>query len=69
MESFGRILQARRVRQVRADDLLRLHVPLKKVMPFVVVADHQPGAALDAQNLRASLAAAPAQADLFSELA
>ena len=73
MKAVSRILQARRVRRVRADDLLRLHVPLKKVMPFVLLADHQPGAALDALNLKArltpSLVAQPAQADLFDEMA
>jgi putative DNA modification/repair radical SAM protein len=70
MKAVTRILQARRVRQLRADDLLRLHVPLKKVMPFVVLADHQPGAALDAVNLAARLSApqaAPVQAGLFDE--
>ncbi len=69
VKAVSRILQARRVRQVRADDLQRLHVPLKKVMPFVVTADHQPGAALDALDLKTRLTArvveSPAQADLF----
>ena len=69
VKAVSRILQARRVRQVRADDLLRLHVPLKKVMPFVLLADHHPGAMLDAQHLRASLAPAPAQGDLFAQAA
>jgi putative DNA modification/repair radical SAM protein len=69
VKAVSRILQARRVRRVRADDLLRLHVPLKKVMPFVLLADHQPGSVLDAQNLRASLAPMPAQGDLFGQTA
>ncbi len=68
-----RILQARRVRRLRADDLLRLHVPLKKVMPFVLLADHHPGASLDAVDLKTRLTpkllARPAQADLFDEMA
>jgi putative DNA modification/repair radical SAM protein len=71
VKAVTRILQARRVRKLRADDLLRLHVPLKKVMPFVVLADHQPGASLDAVNLAARLSsghgAAPLQAGLFDE--
>ena len=62
-----RILQARRVRKVRADDLLRLHVPLKKVLPFVVLADHQPGASLDALDLATRLRPATVQVDLFDE--
>ncbi len=69
IKAVNRILQARRVRQVRADDLMRLHVPLKKVMPFVVTADHQPGAALDSLDLKTRLTPrvveSPAQADLF----
>ena len=69
VKAVSRILQARRVRRVRVDDLLRLHVPLKKVMPFVLLADHHPGAELDAQTLRASLAPAPAQGDLFAQAA
>jgi predicted DNA-binding helix-hairpin-helix protein len=71
VKAVTRILQARRVRKLRADDLLRLHVPLKKVMPFVVLADHQPGASLDAVNLAARLSsghgAGPVQAGLFDE--
>ena len=71
VKAVTRILQARRVRKLRADDLLRLHVPLKKVMPFVVLADHQPGASLDAVNLAARLssghATRPVQTDLFDE--
>ena len=67
VKAVMRILQARRVRQLRADDLLRLHVPLKKVMPFVVLADHHPGAALDAVALAARLTPKPVQAGLFDE--
>ena len=65
VKAVTRILQTRRVRQVRADDLLRLHVPLQKVMPFVVLADHQPGAALDASSLLRRLRPAPVQGSLF----
>ena len=65
VKAVVRILQARRVRQLRLDDLLRLHVPVKKVLPFVLLADHQPGATLDAANLATRLRPAPEQADLF----
>jgi hypothetical protein len=65
VKAVVRILAARRVRQLRADDLLRLHVPLKKVMPFVLLADHHPGATLDAAHLAARLSPAPAQRGLF----
>jgi predicted DNA-binding helix-hairpin-helix protein len=67
VKAVDRIVQARRVRQLRADDLLRLHVPLKKVLPFVLLADHQPGASLDAAGLAAQLRPAPVQAGLFDE--
>ena len=55
VQSVQRILQARRVRQVRLDDLQRMHIPLKKVMPFVLLPNHQPGKTLDAANLPAQL--------------
>ncbi len=55
VQSVKRILQARRVRQVRLDDLQRLHVPLKKVMPFVLLPNHQPGKTLDAASLPAHM--------------
>ena len=67
VKAVMRILQARRLRQVRADDLVRLHVPLKKVMPFVLLPDHHPGAALDAAALAARLTPPPVQAGLFDD--
>ncbi|RYX96681.1 MAG: putative DNA modification/repair radical SAM protein [Comamonadaceae bacterium] len=67
VKAVTRILQARRVRAIRADDLLRLHVPLKKVMPFVLVADHHPGATLDAVSLAARLRNPSHQPGLFDE--
>ena len=57
VKAVVRILQARSVRLVRADDLARLHVPLKKVMPFVLLPDHHPGATLDSNHLASHLAA------------
>ncbi len=56
VKAVERILQTRRVRDVRADDLLRLRVPLKKVLPFALLADHHPGALLDAARLGERLA-------------
>ncbi len=67
VKAVTRILQARRVRRLRAEDLLRLHVPLKKVLPFVLLADHQPGASLDAADLAARLTPRPQQAGLFDD--
>ena len=64
--SVDRLLAARRVRRLRHADLARLRVPLKKVLPFVEVADHRPGRALDAADLAARLAPPPAQRSLFA---
>ena len=67
VKAVTRILQARRVRDVRADDLLRLHVPLKKVLPFVLLPDHHPGTLLDSAHLAAQLTPVPVQAGLFDD--
>lgn len=64
--SVKRILAARRHGRLRLADLSRLRAPLKKVLPFVQLADHTPGAALDRpEALRARLAPPPRQASLF----
>jgi putative DNA modification/repair radical SAM protein len=42
VKAVERLLLARRVRRLRSDDLKRLHVPSRKVLPFVEVADHKP---------------------------
>jgi len=69
VQSVQRILQARRMRLVRLEDLQRLHVPLQKVMPFVLLPNHQPGKTLDAASLPAQLTQlarpAPLQQALF----
>ena len=61
-----RILAARRHGALRLDDLARLRSPLRKLLPFVQVADHHPRGALDRPDrLRAQLAPSPRQAGLF----
>ncbi|TFZ01906.1 putative DNA modification/repair radical SAM protein [Ramlibacter humi] len=42
VKAVDRLLAARRIRRLRSDDLKRLHVPVKKVLPFVEMADHVP---------------------------
>jgi putative DNA modification/repair radical SAM protein len=64
VKAVDRLLVARRLRRIRSDDLTRLHVPLRKVMPFVVTVDHRPSRAPDAQLLRARTPQ-PQQAALF----
>ena len=65
VQTVDRLLAARRVRRLRHADLARLHVPLKKVLPFVGAADYRPGRALDAADLAAQLAPPPVQRSLF----
>lgn len=65
VQTVDRLLAARRVRRLRHADLARLHVPLKKVLPFVEAADYRPGHALDASDLAARLAPPPLQRGLF----
>lgn len=65
VKAVERLLASRRVRRLRADDLQRLRVPVKKVLPFVVTADHRPReSARDAVHA-AGLARVPVQASLF----
>jgi predicted DNA-binding helix-hairpin-helix protein len=65
--SIERILTARNVRAIRYDDLVRLRVSMKKVLPFIVLADYQPGRSLDANDLkqRVQQYIAPQQLGLF----
>ncbi|MBN6150724.1 putative DNA modification/repair radical SAM protein [Xanthomonas sp. AmX2] len=61
-----RLLLSRRHARLRVQDLARLRVPMKKVLPFVSVLDHHPRRRLDdTQRLRAQLAPAPRQGGLF----
>ena len=65
VRSVQRLLQTRRTRQLRVDDLSRLKVPLKNVLPFITV----PGAAarngLDDEHLAARLRSRPEQQSLM----
>src|SRR6476620_9773779 len=42
VKAVERVLLARRGRRLRSEDLKRLHVPTRKVLPFVEVAAHKP---------------------------
>ncbi len=66
VKSVDRIIRARRHRRLRMDDLARLRLPMGKVAPFIVAADHQPGGLLDSARLQQRLAPKPLQADLFA---
>lgn len=65
VKNVDRIIQARRWSSVRLQDLVRLHVSLKKVMPFIETADHHPAKALENDGLVAQLAPPSEQLDLF----
>jgi predicted DNA-binding helix-hairpin-helix protein len=62
VKAVDRLLQARRVRRIRAADLQRLHVPSAKVLPFVVTTDHTPRGPLPAPVARSP---EPIQGALF----
>jgi putative DNA modification/repair radical SAM protein len=66
VKNVDRILQARRWSAIRLQDLIRLHVPLKKALPFIEVADHHPSRDLDGDHLLQRFVPPPAQMDLFS---
>jgi predicted DNA-binding helix-hairpin-helix protein len=67
VKAVDRLLLARRVRRLRTEDLKRLHVPTRKVLPFVVVADHRPSSVNLAKAVTeaASAKMEPSQAALF----
>ena len=67
VRSVDRIVAARRWRRVRVDDLVRLRVPLARVLPFVETADHVPrGTAAPHHAALRELVAPANQLDLFA---
>ncbi len=66
VKSVDKLLQARRHRRLRMDDLARLRMPMAKVAPFIVAQDHQPGGLLDSARLAQRLAPKAAQLDMFA---
>jgi putative DNA modification/repair radical SAM protein len=66
IRSVQRLIAARRHTRLRLADLARLQLSLRKLAPFVAVADHWPsGDALDGSALRARLTLSPRQLSLF----
>ena len=66
VKTVDKLISSRRVRRLRCSDLGQLRVPLKKVMPFVELADHRPSCEPDSPALAAALRPLPQQADLFA---
>jgi putative DNA modification/repair radical SAM protein len=63
--TVDRIIAARRHRTLRLDDIARLSGAVKRARPFLVTADHRPGAELDRLDLRQRFAAPAQQLSLF----
>jgi len=64
VRNVQRIVSARRYTRLRLADLMRLRLPMKKVMPFIVAADHTPTLlGLDSETLRARFLPPPKQAE------
>jgi putative DNA modification/repair radical SAM protein len=69
LKTVDRIVSARRIQAVRADDLKRLHVPLKTALPFIVTPDYRPTRLIDRADLHVLVKAAPArQLSLFANV-
>ncbi len=66
VKSVDKLVRARRHARLRMADLARLRLPMAKVAPFVIAADHQPGGLLDSARLSQRLAPKAQQADLFA---
>jgi putative DNA modification/repair radical SAM protein len=70
VRTVERIISIRRFHRIRLDDLAKLHVPFKRVRPFVLCDDHNPDALrLDAADLRERVAPVQRQLNLFETAA
>ncbi len=65
-KAVKRILQSRRWRALRLDDVARLTVSLTKVRPFIVTADWRPTLLTDRSDLKRLIAPQPNQLELFA---
>ena len=64
--TVGRLMTIRRHHAIRLDDLSALRLPLKKIRPWVLTADHNPATSLlDADDLRQRISPAAQQLTLF----
>ena len=66
VRSVDRMLEVRRYKRLRLEDVKRLARGLDKVRPFIVTEDWTPGALTDRIDLAERLSPAPAQPDLFT---
>jgi predicted DNA-binding helix-hairpin-helix protein len=69
LRNAKRLVELRRLRRIRYVDLTRLRCSMKKIAPFIVTADYSPASgAASSEVLRRSLAEAPQQMNLWTEL-
>lgn len=67
-KSVDRIVRVRRWHKLRLDDLPRLHVSVKKVLPFVITADYNcANLRIDRDDLPVQFTGRPEQLDLFGD--
>jgi putative DNA modification/repair radical SAM protein len=67
VKNVDRILQARRWSSIRIQDLIRLRVPIKRVLPFIIAADHR-AREMQPEALLSQFAAPAEQLNLFPAL-
>jgi predicted DNA-binding helix-hairpin-helix protein len=66
LRNAKRLVELRRQRKIRYDDLVRLHCSMKKLQPFIMTADYRPQqASSSSDTLRRVLADAPQQLNLW----
>ncbi len=66
-KNVERILRIRRWHKLRLEDLVRLHLPLKKLLPFVIaIGSNAETRSLERDDLLSSLIVRPKQLDLFA---
>ncbi|WP_299326971.1 putative DNA modification/repair radical SAM protein [Parasphingopyxis sp.] len=63
--AIGKLLKARRSAKLRLDDLARLTVSVKKLLPFIEAADWSPGVLTDSAGLAARVRPPAEQLSLF----
>ena len=65
VRAVDKIIKARRHTRLRLADLRRLSGGVKRSLPFLIAADHQPGASIDRADLRTRLVPKAEQMSLF----
>jgi len=65
-KAVERIISARKLRTIHVEDLSKLHVPVKRVLPFVKALGHTNSRALDSKSLEGTLRREPQQLGLWA---